>query len=116
MALAAALHQRLRLSLGRGAVVGMDEVEQDPAADRVRGMTQQALEGGVDEQQVAALVHDAHCIGQQVQHLRKRGQARGHGVGMGDAGRGQPTVIHLPLSRGRTMNLPQIKVRRGRAA
>jgi len=37
---------------------------------RIGGVAEQALEGGVDEQQVAAFVHDADRIWQQVQDLR----------------------------------------------
>jgi len=64
MALAAAGHQRVRLSLGGVAVVRVDEVEQQAAVHRIGGVAEQALEGGVDEQQVAAFVHDADCIWQ----------------------------------------------------
>ena len=80
MPLAVTFHQCACLPFGSVAVVGMDEVEQRTAVHFAGGMAQQAFEGSVDEQDMTALVHDADGIGQQVQHLRKRGQAGGHGV------------------------------------
>ncbi len=65
-------HHRFGLPGGDHAVVGMDQIEDRPAGHVVGRVAEDALETGIDEQEVAVDIDDIHSVGHQVEHVGKR--------------------------------------------